>query len=144
MNENINLVEILKDAPRGTKLWSPLCGECNFIEIKAKFEYPIVCDAEDKIVLFDEEGKFYHCGECVLFPSKENRDWSSLKYKHFEPFQKVLVAYFCPDLRWKVDLYSHYSSEEDHHHICLSGYSFDDNHIIPYESNEDKVGKPIE
>ena len=32
MNENINLVEILKDAPRGTKLWSPLCGEYEFID----------------------------------------------------------------------------------------------------------------
>lgn len=28
MNENINLVEILKNAPKGTKLWSPLCGDC--------------------------------------------------------------------------------------------------------------------
>ena len=33
MNENLNLVEILKDAPKGTKLWSPICGYCEFLKI---------------------------------------------------------------------------------------------------------------
>lgn len=31
MNKNLNLVEILQDAPKGTKLWSPLCGECELV-----------------------------------------------------------------------------------------------------------------
>ena len=28
MNENLDLTKILKDAPKGTKLWSPICGDC--------------------------------------------------------------------------------------------------------------------
>ena len=33
MNENLNLVEILKDCPKGTKLYSPIFGEVKFEEI---------------------------------------------------------------------------------------------------------------
>ena len=34
MNENLNLVEILKDCPEGTKLYSPIIGEVEFKRIK--------------------------------------------------------------------------------------------------------------
>lgn len=33
MNENLNLVEILKDCPKGTKLYSTVYGEVKFEEI---------------------------------------------------------------------------------------------------------------
>lgn len=33
MNKNLDLTEILKDAPKGTKLWSPICGECELSKI---------------------------------------------------------------------------------------------------------------
>ena len=36
MNENLDLTKILKDASPGTKLWSPICGECYFREIIAE------------------------------------------------------------------------------------------------------------
>lgn len=32
MNENLNLVKILKDAPMDTKLYSPICGECELFK----------------------------------------------------------------------------------------------------------------
>ena len=35
MNENLNLVEILKDCPKGTKLWSPVWGRVTFETIDA-------------------------------------------------------------------------------------------------------------
>ena len=41
MNENINLCEILKDCPKGIKLYSSLFGEVEFQEIKEKTNYPI-------------------------------------------------------------------------------------------------------
>jgi len=28
--DKTNIAELLKDAPRGTHLYSPICGECNF------------------------------------------------------------------------------------------------------------------
>lgn len=41
MNENINLVEILKDCPSGTKLYSPMAGEVKFKDITDNDKWPI-------------------------------------------------------------------------------------------------------
>ena len=100
MNENLNLVEILKDCPEGTKLYSPIIGEVEFKRIKYS-EYPIVTCSKNgnRILLFTKDGLFFSEGECImLFPSKEQRDWSKFKPskpkfdpKTFQPFDKVLV-----------------------------------------------------
>lgn len=41
MENKINIAEILKDCPKRTKLYSPLCGDCvlNYIEFKEDLEY---------------------------------------------------------------------------------------------------------
>ena len=81
MNENLNLIEILKDCPEGTKLYSPIIGEVEFKRIKY-CEYPIVtrCKNGNRILSFTKEGLFFPegvQGECImLFPSKDQRDWS--------------------------------------------------------------------
>lgn len=153
MNKNLNLVEILKDAPKGTKLWSPICGECEFIKVDNDEPVSILCCANNLYRSFLPDGKVLYRGECVLFPSKDNRDWSTFKvpkqHKHFEPFQKVLVAvsYFkddsYTDKMWCADLYSHYD-EKSHTHY-LAGYSVTtDEEVIAYEGNEDKLGKLVE
>lgn len=41
MNENLNLVEILKDCPKGTKLYSTIFGKVEFDCVKEQKEYPI-------------------------------------------------------------------------------------------------------
>ena len=41
MNENLNLVEILKDCPSGTKLYSPALGEVDFVDILEDCTYNI-------------------------------------------------------------------------------------------------------
>ena len=72
----MNIAEILKNAPKGTKLYSPAFGEVKFI-----------CIYGDKIMteditniqrLFYSNGNFYRDGECMLFPSRENRDWNNI------------------------------------------------------------------
>ena len=100
MNENLNLVEILKDCPEGTKLYSPIIGEVEFKRIKYN-EYPIVTCSKNgnRILSFTKDGLFFSEGECImLFPSKEQRDWSKFNVKKhrfdpktFQPFDKVLV-----------------------------------------------------
>lgn len=100
MNENLNLVEILKDCTVGTKLYSPIIGEVEFKRIKY-CEYPIVTCSKNgnRILSFTKDGLFFSEGECImLFPSKEQRDWSKFKIKKpkfdpktFQPFDKVLV-----------------------------------------------------
>lgn len=100
---------------------------------------------------FSADGKFstlYKNAECVLFPSKENRDWSTFKapntHKHFEPFQKVLrsIGHEFGYEVWFADFYSHYDDSTREHYLA-SGYVVDDEEIIPFEGNEDKLGTII-
>lgn len=102
MNENINLVEILKDCPIGTELWSPLFGEVILKSADSDIGYCIYVITKHGITeSFTKYGayfKHYENVECLLFPSKENRDWSKFKYpkpkfdpKTLKPFEKVLT-----------------------------------------------------
>lgn len=81
MNENLNLVEILKDCPKGTKLYSTLFGDVE-LERVCKNEnniFPIeVKRSVGAPATFLKDGRFYfgYCGECTLFPSRDQRDWS--------------------------------------------------------------------
>ena len=88
MNKNLNIVEKLKDAPHGTKLWSPVFGDCTFINIDlTDVIYPIKCqittkDRRTTYVGFTKDGRLdiqYENGGCVLFPSEENMDWSTFR-----------------------------------------------------------------
>lgn len=80
MNENIDLTKILKDCPKGTKLYSTIHGEVTLIDSNDTSQYyPISVRLNDKKVeIFTYEGKLLNKfdGECILFPSKEQRDWS--------------------------------------------------------------------
>ena len=81
MNENIDLTKILKDCPKGTKLYSPIFGEGEFLRINNDDDsFPVVVISKGGIPnCFDATGKTYYNyneGECLLFPSKEQRDWS--------------------------------------------------------------------
>jgi hypothetical protein len=153
MNKNLNLVDILKDAPKGTKLWSPICGDCILDKIYTRgttINYAIHCLTvnDHTPVQFAANGKYTLCfddGECVLFPSKENHDWSTFKvpnkHKHFEPYQKVLVKVWTDSKthRWVPVNYGYYDASKNMH--FLSNFTFvEDCGIIPYEGNENKLG----
>ena len=81
----INLVSILKHCPEGTKLYSPIFGEVTFKGISSSKN--ILCKAtkyngEITTVAFTRLGRGY-CefpnAECVLFPSKDQRDWNKFQ-----------------------------------------------------------------
>lgn len=141
MNENLNLVEILKDCPEGTKLYSPIIGEVEFKCIKY-CEYPIVTCSKNgnHILLFTKDGLIFSEGECImLFPSKEQRDWSKFKIKKpkfdpktFQPFDKVLVRDINSE-KWKIQLFSHIIKNcfPSEYHCIGSCYNF----CIPYNDD---------
>ena len=120
MNENLNLVEILKDCPQGTKLYSIIYGEVKLKYVE-RCTYPIVLEnMKDSLVRLTQDGRFFgdFDGECILFPSKEQRDWSKFKVKKhkFDPktlksFDRVMVrdgnneAWFCT-------IFSHLQSKD--------------------------------
>lgn len=159
MNENLNLVEIFKNVPIGTELWSYACGTCYFQQIVKYTDYPIICKTVNKdgkviIIGFTKDGRIdisYDNGKCVLFPSEQNHDWSTFKipnpHKHFEPYQKVLVKELvgrhCEKAVWLATEYSHYD-EDLKQHYCAHAYGYDDDQIIPYDGNEDMIGKTTE
>ena len=76
MNENLNLVEILKDCPKWTKLYSPLYGDVELLSVTQNngVEHPIEIKINEmSYEYFTIDGRVfaeYH-GECMLFPSKE-------------------------------------------------------------------------
>lgn len=77
--EELNLIELLKDSPKGTKLYSPILGECELDEISKENEL-INVKAETGYYTFYKKGSYYrYFGECLLFPSKNNRDWTTFK-----------------------------------------------------------------
>ena len=94
MNKNLNLIEILKDCPKGTKLYSTVFGEVEFDKIDTDYRRrPIRVSVKNRSDGFTKDGRLYYDydGECVLFPSKDQRDWSKLKPKQtkFNPKFKV-------------------------------------------------------
>ena len=131
MNENLDLTKILDGCPRGTKFYSSVCGEVSFERINISDECPIILYADNKNIVplvpvtHTKDGKFSssYDGECTLFPSKDQRDWSKFErfwdkptvekfdLKTLQPFDRVLVRdtdYF----EWNACLFSHISSNE--------------------------------
>ncbi len=111
----INIAEILKNCPAGTKLYSPAIGECTLNKVLKDnniIHVNMNSDASDSY--FNEYGQLYFgIGECLLFPSKDNRDWNAFKKFHsFKPFDKI-VARFRPGNTWQADFFSHWINKID-------------------------------
>lgn len=80
--EPMNIAEILKDAPKGTKLFSLIHGMIELKEIVLTDTFPIKMQIGRDTVSFTAEGKYLwdmEDAECILYPSKENRDWATFK-----------------------------------------------------------------
>ena len=132
MNENLNLVEILKNCPKGTKLYSTIYGDVELIRVNQNDDvyYPIEIKlSDDSINSVTTDGRWceYYNGECVLFPSKEQRDWSKFKVKKhrfdpktLQPFDKVLVRDTNSE-KWKIQFFSHVIERDvDYPYVCIT------------------------
>ena len=80
----INLVSILKHCPKGTKLYSPIFGEVTLYSVNDKIIDVIATNYNDETthIEFSRLGRLilgYSNAECVLFPSKDQRDWSKFQ-----------------------------------------------------------------
>ena len=151
MNENIDLTKILKDCPKGTKLYSPIFGDIIFEGIDDKDEFPIkVKYKSEKVddwwdyIRFTKEGLFLNIinTECTLFCSRDQRDWSKFKApwykkekfdpKTLNPFDRVLGR-DCDSRIWKCNLFSHINEQDSFSYKCVgNAYRY----CIPY--NDDR------
>lgn len=77
----LNLVELLRNVPKGTKLYSPLFDKEVLLDEVDGDKIRVITKAGNKYRYeFYERGNFIRDeGECLLFPSKENRDWQTFK-----------------------------------------------------------------
>ena len=140
MDKKLNLVEILKDCPKDWELYSPMFGKVKFRNI-VQGDYPIVVELSDTFYEgFMADGKFTqkYDGECMLFPSKTQRDWSKFtapwyKKEKFDPktlqqYDKVIGRDSNDDI-WECSLFSHIREHESFPYRCV-GTSFV--YCIPY------------
>ena len=147
MNENIDLTKILKDCPKGTKLYSTVYGDVSFKEI-IDVVYPIAVSCKDKHTeCFKADGKVMidYDGECCIFPSREQRDWSKfsapwLKKKKFDPktlkpFDKVLV--FDSDRPWTPLMFSYL--EYTLNYPRMQCFDFVARKVIPYNKETEHL-----
>ena len=144
MNENIDLTKILKNCPKGTRLYSTIFGDVEFCYIDERDTYPVRLNAEEECdcgVTADGKHYVYYDGECTLFPSKDQRDWSKFtspwykkeKFdpKTLKPFDRILGR-DCDTRIWKCNLFSHITEQDYFPYKCVgNAYRY----CIPYNDD---------
>ena len=147
MNENIDLTKILKNCPKGTKFYSTIFGEVEFLGFYEDEGYKITIKKNFDIAYITKDGRYLSGfnGECTLFPSKDQRDWSKFTapwYKKekfdpntLQPFDKVLVKI---GSFWQIELFSHiwknsieyqYQCSRSRYDICIP-YNDDTKYLV--------------
>ena len=156
MNENLDLTKILEGCPSGVQLYSTLHGDATLVKVTHDKYYPIEFTYRPKVknlgnvgfVTADGRPLFVCDGECTLFPSKEQRDWSKFerfwdtpKVQRFDvntlqPFDKVLSRYGT-ESNWMCTFFSHIIDKVNPYvdcngitvHVCIP-YNDDTKHLV--------------
>ena len=78
-----NIAEILKDKPKGTRLYSTIFGILRLIEVRCYgSDERIFLKTEDgKIITYLADGKLNPNGKMTLYPSEKIRDWKIFTWK---------------------------------------------------------------
>lgn len=77
--EKLNIAAILKEKPKGTKLWSPISGDCKYEKLIHNSIY--VWFQGLGVIMLSKKGKWSSYGETIIFPSKQMQDWSKFAWK---------------------------------------------------------------
>lgn len=136
----MNIAEILKRMPSGTKIYSSLHGaEVELVEVtEDKRELIIIKEHSTSLArdTFFPDGSYRKGGECMLFPSKDKREWENITLG-LKPFDRVLVKDHKDDT-WEIEFFNDYTDDKKKPYMCLMGtYEF----CIPYKGNEKYLSK---
>ena len=139
--QELNLCEILKYCPEGEPLWSPLFGYVKLHKINHEAKKVVVISNIKMPWDINNDGTMLIYGvvssEIMLFPSKEQRDWTKVKYEpkkeRFDPkklkaFDKVLVRNVSTD-KWGCSLFSNINVGTVNKYHCVGLYY---KYCIPY------------
>ena len=124
---NINIAEILKDCPKGMKLYSPLLGNVTLEKVSISNSTSIIVnDGFFTDGYFTKTGLYYdrEDGECLLFPSSKMRDWTKFfkrgdvvrnkdgnKYAIFESWESDDYTNFKTTINYSKELFMSYTKE---------------------------------
>ena len=148
MNENLDLTKILDGCPKGTEFYHAGFGRVWFFGIDLDSDYPIRLslnnDPCDNTFLTKKGTvNVQYDGECILFPSRTQRDWNKFERfwdkpkaerfdpKTLQPFDKVLAKDGFSS-KWTCSFFSHMDNDVSFPVYCSGGYF---KVCIPY--NED-------
>lgn len=146
MTKEINIAEILKDMPSGTRLWSPILGKVMFEGINyGRGTYPIGVTGTDKLdYSFTQSGRYYAIkdAELLLFPSKDMRDWSKF-FKEGDALENTSDDIFPKYVIFKKFVDDKYTTFEATNGIVLGDvplkYSIQDTLSYSKVEDEDKA-----
>lgn len=102
--------------PKGTKLYSPLFGKCEYIHIDNSI-YPITIKAQSTYstaseFIMTKDGRYfagYEDAECSLFPSDKMRDWDKFFKRGdivYNPHSQMYAVFEC----WANDDYTEFNT----------------------------------
>lgn len=120
MEEKLNIANILKDKPLGTKLYADAFGELSLECVNLNSIY--VKTKTFNCCSFYSDGKFNRNGEPILFPSKEMDDWSKFAWKKGDVLVSNDYGTEVIFYDWYDDTYTnfhgrHYLNSEDKNNI---------------------------
>ena len=124
MENKINIAEIIRDMPKGTKLYSPLFGKCELGKINTDkgeeyihVEYRL--EDEKKCAIFSSDGRYFDWikdAECLLFPSDKMRDWDKFFKRGdivYNPYSQMYAVFD----GWANDDYTEFNTTIDYYKI---------------------------
>lgn len=150
MNENLDLTKILKGCPIGTEFYSSAYGNLTFVKITL-FNTITMMTTRCQYSYAKDGRLYYGVGECTLFPSKDQRDWSKFERfwdkpkierfnpKTFQPFDKVLVR-DDSDMVWIPTFFRCINPETDK----IVTFTLSWNQCIPYNEETKHLSDTID
>jgi hypothetical protein len=139
----MNIAEILKDKKEGIKLYSPILGECFLRKVDTKLPFSIVVESsrDDEGLLedsFSQDGRYFNISssECLIFPSKHMREWTSFAWKKgdilanqtetkivlFDSFTTDEYTYFNGKYCYSTNLHDFISNKDLHVQLFTNHY----------------------
>lgn len=106
MENKINIAKILRDMPKGTKLYSPLFGKCELVDTYTDEDGDFIlvecgCQDEELRKTFSSNGRYfewYQDSECLLFPSDKMRCWDKFFKRGdivYNPHSQMYAVFEC-------------------------------------------------